>query len=142
MKKEFSTAWKASKKPRKQRKFLVNAPLHIKRKFLSCNLTKELRKKYSTRNVPLKKGDSVKVLRGKFKKKEGKVSKVFLKLSKVTIEGIQVKKQDGSKVDVKMRPSNLQIINLNLEDKKRLKKINKEEKGEKKDALKETKNSK
>ncbi len=60
-------------------------------------------------------------MRGKFKKKQGKVTEVSVKKSKVSIEGIQVKKQDGSKVNVKLRPSNLQIIELNLEDKKRLK---------------------
>ena len=45
------------------------------------------------------------------------------KMLKVFIEGIQVKKQDGSKVNVKLQPSNLQIIELNTEDKKRLKRI-------------------
>jgi len=34
MKKIFSTHWKASKQPRKQRKYRAKAPLHIKRKFL------------------------------------------------------------------------------------------------------------
>jgi hypothetical protein len=37
------------------------------------------------------------------------------------MEGIQVKKQDGSKANIKLQPSNLQIIELNIEDKKRLK---------------------
>ena len=49
-----------------------------------------------------------------------------MKISKVIIEGIQVKKQDGSKANVKMIPSNLQIIELNLEDKKRLNTTEKE----------------
>ncbi|MAH03474.1 50S ribosomal protein L24 [Candidatus Pacearchaeota archaeon] len=119
MKKEFSKHWKASKQPRKQRKYLANAPLHIRKKFISVNLSKELRKKYKKRNVPLKKGDIVKVMRGKFKKKQGKVIEVKLKLSKIIIEGIQVKKQDGSKVNVKLQPSNLQITELNLDDRKR-----------------------
>ena len=57
---------------------------------------------------------------GKFKKKEGKVTKVMLKTSKVIVDGIQIKKKDGSKVDIKMEPSNLMIIELNLDDKRRL----------------------
>lgn len=121
MKKEFSKSWKSSKQPRKQRKYLAKAPLHIRRKFLSVNLSKELRKKHEKRNIVVKKGDVVKVMRGKFKKKQGKVMEVNVKTSKICIEGIQVKKQDSSKVNVKLRPSNLQIIELNLEDKKRLK---------------------
>jgi len=128
MKKEFSTSWKASKQPRKQRKYLAKAPLHLKKKFVSVNLSKELRKKYKKRNIPVRKNDVVKVMRGKFKKKQGKVIEVGLKKSKVIIEGIQIKKQDGSKVNVSFRPSNLQIIELNLEDKKRRQKLGEIEK--------------
>jgi large subunit ribosomal protein L24 len=124
MKKEFSTKWIASKQPRKQRKYRANAPLHLKKKFISVNLSKELRKKHEKRNIPVKKGDTVKILRGKFKGKSGKIAKVFLKISKVTIEGIQATKQDGSKVNIKMQPSNLQITVMNTEGSKRMKKEN------------------
>jgi len=119
MKTKFNTSWKASKQPRKQRKYLANAPLHLKKKLLGVNLSKELRKKYGKRTIAIRKGDSVKIMRGKFKKKKGKVNEVSLKFSKVIVDGIQVKKQDGSKANVKLQPSNLQIIELNLEDKKR-----------------------
>lgn len=122
MKKEYSKEWIASSQRRKQRKYLANAPLHKKRKLLSVNLSKDLRKSNNVRNVVLKKGDKVKVLRGKFKGKEAKVSKVLTKLTKVYLEGIQTKKQDGSMVDVPIKPSNLQIIELNSEGKKRFKK--------------------
>jgi len=123
MKKEFSKKWKASKQPRKQRKYLANAPLNLRKKMISANLSKELREKHGKRNIPLKKGDTVKVMKGKYKKHKGKVMKIDLKLSKIIIEGVQVKKQDGSKVDVKLQPSNLQIVELNLEDKKRSTKL-------------------
>jgi len=119
MKKHFSTHWKSSRKTRKQRKYLANAPLHLRRKFISTNLSKELRKKYGKRNLPLKKGDMVIIMRGKFKKKTGKITAVYTKKMKVEIEGMQIKKQDGSKANVKFNPSFLQITELNLEDKKR-----------------------
>jgi len=122
MKKKFSTSWKSSKQPRKQRKYLAKAPLHLKRKVLSVNLSKELRKSQGKRSIVVRKNDKVKILRGKYKKKTGKVVRVFTKLGKVEVEGIQVKKLEGSKVNVKLQPSNLQIIELNLEDKRRLKK--------------------
>ncbi len=141
MKKKFSLKWKESKQPRKQRKYRANAPLNVKRKFITCNLSKELRKKYSRRNVPVRKGDTIIILRGKLKKKKGKVLKVFLKLSKVVVEGIQVKKQDGSKVDIKLQPSNLQIIDLNMDDKKRLRLMNRNIEN-KKDSKKEDKKEK
>ena len=121
MKKEFSKHWKTSKQPRKQRKYLAKAPLHIKRKFLSVNLSKELRKKYEKRNIVLRKEDKVKILRGKHKGKTGKINKIKIKLLKVYIDGIQTKKLDGSKVNIPIRASNLQIIELNTEDKKRFK---------------------
>lgn len=112
MKKEFSKEWKASKQPRKQRKYLANAPLHIKRKKLSVALSKDLRKKMSKRNVVVRKDDEVKVMKGKFKGKIGKILEVFTKQSKVVIEGVQVSKKDGSKSNVKMQPCNLQIIKM------------------------------
>ncbi len=114
MKQKFSTSWKSSKQPRKQRKYLANAPLHIKRKFLSVNISKELRKKYGRKNIPVIKGDKIKIMRGKFKGKNGKVLEIKAKISKIIVEGIQIKKQDGSKVNLKLQPSNLQIIELNL----------------------------
>ena len=140
MEKKFSTVWKASKQPRKQRKYVAQAPLHIKRKLMSVNLSKDLRKKHGKRNLPVRKGDVIRVMRGKFKKKSGKVSSVKLKMQKITVDGIQIKKLDGSKVNANLKPSNLQIIELNLEDKKRLK--NKENKlKERKNALEKTKSS-
>ncbi len=120
MKKEFSKKWKGSKQPRKQRKYRANAPLHIKRKFLGVNLSKDLRKKYGRRNIEIKKGDTAKIMRGKFKKKQGKVTGVNVKSLRVEIEGIQAKKQDGSKVNIGLKPSNLQITELNMDDKKRI----------------------
>jgi len=132
MKQKFSKSWKASKQVRKQRKYKANAPLHIKRKLLSVNLSKDLREKHGRRNISVIKNDIVKVLRGKYKEKQGKIIEVYTKKTMLAIEGIQVKKQDGSKVNVKLKPSNLQIIELNLDDKKRMKKINRIEKKDEK----------
>ena len=142
MKKKFSTKWKSSKQPRKQRKFIANAPLHVKRKFLSVNLSKELRKKYKIRNIVTRKGDVVKILRGKFKGKQGKVEKVRIKLQKIYVEGIQKTKIDGSKVSIPLRASNLQIIELNTDDPRRLKNLKKEEVSSKKDEKQEIKKDK
>ncbi|PIN90164.1 50S ribosomal protein L24 [Candidatus Pacearchaeota archaeon CG10_big_fil_rev_8_21_14_0_10_32_14] len=121
MKLKFSTAWIASKQTRKQRKYRANAPLHLKHEFLSAHVSKDLRKKHNIKNIPVRKGDKVKIMRGKFKKKEGKIVGVLLKRSKVEVEGIQAKKRDGSNVNVRLEPSNLMIIELNSEDKKRMK---------------------
>jgi len=90
---------------------------------ISVNLIKELREKQKTRNVTLRKGDTIKVMVGKYKGKKAKVLEIKTKLMKIYLEGIQVKKQDGSMANIPFRASNLQIIELNNEDKKRFKKL-------------------
>ena len=121
MKADWSKTWKSSKQPRKQRKYRYNAPLHIRHKMIAANLSKELRKKYGRRNFPLRKGDKVKIMRGQFKGKTGKIEEINLKKLKVVVEGIFRNKKDGSKVRVYLDPSNLQIQELNLDDKERIK---------------------
>ncbi len=128
MKKEFSTHWKSSKQPRKQRKYRYNAPLHILNKFMSVHLSKDLRKKYGVRNVGIRKGDKVKIVRGQFKGKSGKVEKVILKKTKVFVEGVQLTSKTGNKSSYPIHPSNLILLELNLSDKKRKEKLEKKEK--------------
>lgn len=121
--------------PRKQVKYRANAPFHIRHKMISANLSKELRKKYGKRNVPLRKGDEIKIMRGEFKGKKGKVENVNLKKMKIMIAGIFRTKKDGTKIEVSFDSSKLQIIELNLEDKKRREIVSakvKENMGEKK----------
>lgn len=134
MKSTFSTAWQSSKQPRKQRKFAANAPLHLKHKFLSANLSKDLRKQHGKRSFPVRKGDEVLVMRGEFKKKKSKISSVDVKRTRVALENLQRSKKDGTKVNVWFNPSSLQIISLNLDDKKRLAAMNRSQNKEKKNA--------
>jgi large subunit ribosomal protein L24 len=82
-------------------------------------LEKVLRKKYGMRNVEIRKGDEVKIMRGKFSKKVGKVVEVNRKKGKVSLEGINNSKKDGTKVRVWFFPSKLKIIQMNEEDKRR-----------------------
>ncbi|MBS3096336.1 50S ribosomal protein L24 [Candidatus Woesearchaeota archaeon] len=119
--KEFSVAWKGSRKQRKQRKYIFNAPLHIKQKFMSSHLSKELRKKYGKRSIGLRKGDRVKVISGKFRKHEGKVENINLKKTYVFVSGLESMKKDGIKKLLALHPSNLMITELNLDDKLRQK---------------------
>ena len=121
--KKFSKNWKASKRPKKQRKYAANAPIHIKRKMLSVNLSKELREKHKMRNFEVRKGDTVKIMVGKHKGKKAKDSEINTKKTKIYIEGIQNKKQDGSMVNIPFRASNIQILELVTDDKKRFKKL-------------------
>ena len=55
-----------SKQPRKQRKALYNAPAHTRGKHLNVTLSKELRADIGKRSLPIRSGDTVRVLRGDF----------------------------------------------------------------------------
>lgn len=116
-------SWGRSVKPKKQRKLLFTAPLHIKQKFMRCLLSKELRQKYKKRNVQVRKGDEVKVMRGTFKGKTGKVAKVMLKKTRIIVDGIENIKTDGAKAPYPLHPSKVMITKLETEDKKRKKSI-------------------
>ncbi|MBI4738224.1 50S ribosomal protein L24 [Candidatus Woesearchaeota archaeon] len=119
MKQTFSTAWNASRQPRKQRKYRYEAPLHLRHRLLSAHLSKDLRTKHARRSFPVIKGDKVKVMRGQYAGKEGKVERVDLKESKVFLTGIERLKKDGSKSLYPITASNVLIMDLNLSDQRR-----------------------
>lgn len=131
MKQQFSKSWKASTQPRKQRKYRFNAPLNIRRKMMASNLSKGLRKKYGRRSFPIRKGDIIKIFRGKFKGKNGTVEFVNYKRYHLIVDGIFIKKKDGTKIPVKIHPSKVQITELNLDDNKRIKSLKKKMEKEK-----------
>ena len=107
--------------PRKQRKALYTAPLHIRRKIMSANLSKDLRADIGKRSLPIRVGDKVQVVRGDFKGHEGKVESIDAKRYKVTVEGVTLSKPDGNAVLLPIHPSNLMIIEADLKDDRRIK---------------------
>jgi len=119
MKRIWSNKWVSSTQRRKQRKYRHNAPMHVRHKFVSAALAGPLRKQYSKRSVPVCKGDEVEVMRGSKRKLKGTVERVDLSACKVYIEGLTVKKPDGSEVMRPFHPSNLKITKIKLDDKRR-----------------------
>ena len=109
-----------SYQPRKQRKRQFKAPLHRRQKMVAAHLSKELRKELKTRSLPVRKGDTVRIMRGKFRGVEGKVVRVDLKKIRVYVEGVTVKKADGTERLVPIHPSNLLIIDVDRSDERRL----------------------
>jgi len=120
MKKSYSSHWKSSKQPRKQRKYRYNAPLHVRQKMLRSHLAKDLRSAYKRRSLPLRKGDEVKVMTGEFRGTFGKIEGIDLKKLKVTMENVKIKKTSGQEMAVAFDPSNLLITKTETGDKKRL----------------------
>lgn len=109
--------------PRKQRKMRYNAPIHRRRKMIASHLAEELMLKYNKRSVTVKKGDTVKIIRGGLKGLIGKVASVDTKKMKITVEGATAAKADKSQVARPIDPSNVIITHLDLSDPWRSKKI-------------------
>jgi len=124
---KWSKTWKSSKHPTKQRLYQLGLPKHLQHKLMKAHLSQDLIKKYSTRSISLRTGDKVKIMKGQFKGKTGNVIKVDKKLLSVHIEGIEQIRKDGTKNPYPLNASNLMIIELNLEDKKRKQKLEKKE---------------
>ncbi|HEC56713.1 MAG TPA: 50S ribosomal protein L24 [Candidatus Syntrophoarchaeum butanivorans] len=109
-----------SKQPRKQRKARYTAPMHVRRKFMGAHLSPELREKYGRRSLPVRKGDTVRVMRGKDRGHTGVVRSVDLKRCKITVDGVVSTKADLSEVPRPLEPSNVMLIKLDLSDKERV----------------------
>lgn len=113
-----------SKKPSKQRKRLFTAVHHRRAKMLSSHLSTSLKSKYGIKNIPLKVGDRVRIVRGDTIGAEGKIINVNRKKFRIYIEGINRKKQDGQNVNIPIHHSNVIITELDTSDKLRKNKLN------------------
>lgn len=109
----------SSSKPEKQRKKMSEAPAHKRQDMVSSILEKDLREEFGRRNLQLKSGDEVEVMRGDFKGETSEVRKVDLNDLKVTLEDVTKEKVDGTETRPKIDPSNLMIIEPDLSDPER-----------------------
>jgi len=107
-----------STKARKQRKARYNAPLHKKRRMVSAHLDSTLMSEYNVRSLPVRKGDTVKIVRGNedFRKIEAKVASVDVKNLKIIVENVTVPKADGTQKPKPIDPSDVVITKLDLSD--------------------------
>ncbi len=112
----MTVRWTKSRQPRKQRKALREAPLHKRQKLMSATLHPDLREKFNRRSLPVRKGDVVRIMRGDFKGHEGEVVEVDLKRLRVYVEGATIERSDGQEVYYPIHPSNLMIIEPNMDD--------------------------
>jgi len=110
---------KSVKDPGKQRKLHFNAPAHLRHKVMSAPLSNELAASRGVKTLPVRKGDTVRILRGDNKGFEGKVSRVDLKAYRIYLEGLTREKVDGTNIFLGVHPSKVQIRNLILDDKYR-----------------------
>lgn len=113
----------SSIQPRKQRKARYDAPMHMRRKQVAGHLSEELLLKYNRRSVPVVTGDEVRILRGSHKGERGKIVDVDTKKRRIIVEGVTIKKADGTDVTRPIDASNVLVIKLNLEDARRRDKL-------------------
>ena len=91
----MKTHQSVSSQRRKSRKAHFSAPSNIRRKIMSSHLSKDLRTKYDVRSIPVRKGDTVKIMRGTHKGREGKVIAAYRKRWALHIEKIVRDKTNG-----------------------------------------------
>jgi len=108
-------------KPGKQRKRLYQAPLNERYKRFSAPLSSKLKESHSTNSVPVRKGDTVMIMRGDLKGSEGKVTQINRKKYRIFVEGATREKVDGTTTFIPIHPSKVMITRLNLDDKWRKK---------------------
>lgn len=105
-----------SKQPRKQRKALYNYKNHQRSKLFSVRAADFLRDEYGIKKLPVRVGDSVKIVRGEFRDFEGEVLEVT-KDFRCKIKEAQFEKSDGTQFHPAIHVSNLVITKLAKEKK-------------------------
>ena len=108
-----------SSQRRKSRKAHFTAPSSIRRKMMSCHLSKELKAKYSCRSLPVRKGDTVSIKVGSKENgvsgKVGKVLTVYRRRWCIHVEKVVTTKKNGSQVQIPINASNCEITQLKLD---------------------------
>jgi len=86
---------------------------------MSSALSKELRTKYNTRSLPIRKDDEVRIVRGKYKGREGKVTQVYRKKWVIHVDRVQREKANSSSAPIGVHPSNVVITTIKLDKDRR-----------------------
>ena len=111
----MKTSPNVSSQRRKSRKAHFTAPSSLRRKIMSAQLSKDLSAKWLCRSIPVRHGDTVKVVRGALKGREGKVTEVYRRRWCIHIEKLTKEKTNGQQAKMPVHPSNVQVTNLRLD---------------------------
>lgn len=109
----------SSKAPRKQRRRIMNAPIHERKNLLKARLDEFLTEEYGLRSLVIKKGDLVRIMRGQFRDTESKVTLVSYKKGVVYLDNTTITKADGKEAAVPVHPSNLMLVKLEMDDERK-----------------------
>ncbi len=102
--------------PRRQRKALYTASTFGRRRRMTVPLSRELRRRFRVRSVPLRKGDTVRVLSGSFVGREERVQRVVRRDYSVVLDNVTLKSGEEKLKPLPIRTGHLVITKLNLSD--------------------------
>lgn len=105
-----------SRQPRRQRKAGYTAHSFERRRRMTVPLSRELRRRFGRRAVPVRKGDTVRILAGSYVGREERVAKVHRRAYSVTLDNVTGKTGDQKLKPLPIRTSQLVITRLNLSD--------------------------
>ncbi|KAF7305041.1 60S ribosomal protein [Mycena kentingensis (nom. inval.)] len=108
---------------RKSRKAHFSAPSSIRRKIMSSSLSKEPPRQIQ-RASPIYLAvcaldDEVRIVRGKYKGREGKVTQVYRKKWVIHVDRVQRDKSNGATAPIGVHPSNVVITTIKLDKDRR-----------------------
>lgn len=103
-------------KPGKSRKMRFNAPHHVRRRYVAAPLSPSLRAEHGVRSMPVRRDDTVVITKGDRKMTEGRVTRVDVANGRLFLEGVTRQRLDGTTVQIPVRPENVMIMRLHLDD--------------------------
>ncbi len=104
-------------KPSKQRKAVFQASDHRRHKLFAAHISPSLKSVHGVRSLPVRSGDTVRVLRGDHAGFEGKITRIDTSKYRIFVEGLTREKVDGTTIFLPIHPSKVMITTLNLDDK-------------------------
>ncbi|MGP8158175.1 MAG: 50S ribosomal protein L24 [Thermoplasmata archaeon] len=102
--------------PRRQRKALYTADSFERRIRMGVPLSRDLRSRFHRRSLPVRKGDTVRVLSGSFAGREERVARVDRRGYSVTLDNVTLKTADEKMKPLSLGVGHLVITRLNLSD--------------------------
>jgi len=102
--------------PRRQRKALYTADTFERRIRMTVPLSRELRSRFHRRSVPVRKGDTVRVLSGSYAGREERVARIDRRGYSVTLDNVTLKTADEKMKPLSLGVGHLVITRLNLSD--------------------------
>lgn len=99
----------------KARKAYFTSSSIERRTLMSAPLSKELRAEYGVKSLPIRKEDTVRVVRGAKKGSEGKITSVYRLKFAVQVANLSVEKANAATVPLNIHPSKVEITKLHLD---------------------------